>query len=191
MAHRRRADLVGVIEIYFGTIALIIVLIALARGYQRELGSTMIIMVAIFLLMLLEERLNPILTRVGTRVFALEETPGNQQLFLSGVYQLSFVAAVFAGYAGQTITFSGKPLPPPRGTIYTLAIGLINGYLIAGTLWYFQNAYDYPLSRFGLLKPEFTPLAEALIRVLPQYLMPSASLWMIPIAVLLLLRVRG
>lgn len=181
----------GVIEIYFGTIALIIVLIALARGYQRELGSTMIIMVAIFLLMLLEERLNPILTRVGTRVFALEETPGNQQLFLSGVYQLFFVAAVFAGYAGQTITFSGKPLPPPRGTIYTLAIGLINGYLIAGTLWYFQNAYDYPLSRFGLLKPEFTPLAEALIRVLPQYLMPSASLWMIPIAVLLLLRVRG
>ncbi|RME56336.1 MAG: hypothetical protein D6790_14840 [Caldilineae bacterium] len=181
----------GAIEIYFGTITLIIMLIALARGYHKELGSTMIIMVAIFLLRLVEEQFNPALTRLGAAFFPVSETPNEQQLFLSSVYLLFFVVAVFAGYAGQTITFAGKPLPPPRGTILTLVVGFINGYLIAGTVWYYQDAYGYPLSQFGLLKPEFSPVAQALIQVLPQNLMPSSSLWMIPIAVLLLIRVRG
>lgn len=180
----------GLLEVYFGTIAFIITLIGLARGYSRELGSTMIILVAIFLLLFAEDRLNPILSNLSRILFSIEEQ-GSQQFFLSSFYQLLFIIAVFAGYAGRTIIFTGDELPPPQGTILNILIGGINGYLIAGTLWYYHHAYGYPLSTFGWMSGDLSPIGSGLVRLLPQYLMPSPTLWMIPIAVLLLLRVRG
>jgi uncharacterized membrane protein required for colicin V production len=179
----------GPLEVYYGTIALIVTLIGLARGYSRELGSTMIILVAIFLLLFVENRLNPVL--LTTRSLLLNEEAISETLFLSLIYQISFVAAVFAGYAGKTITFRGKEIPPPQGTFLSIVVGALNGYLIAGTLWYYQHAYGYPFSTLGWFNPFLTDTAQVLIRLIPQYLLPSATLWMIPIAVLLLLRVRG
>lgn len=180
----------GLIEIYFGTIAFIVTLIGLARGYSRELGSTMIILVAIFLLLFLEERLNPILSTVGRMAFSVEG-PGAEQFFLSGFYQMLFIIAVFAGYAGRTIIFTGQELPPPQGTILNLVTGAINGYLIAGTLWYYQQAYGYPLFNLSWMNVDTSVAPEGLVRLLPQILIPYPTLWMLPIAVLLLLRVRG
>lgn len=178
----------GSLEVYYGTIALIIALIELARGYARALGSTMIIMVAIFLLLAIQEPVNPILIRVG-EIITGEEVP--EQLFLSIVYQLIFTIAVFAGYSGRTINFSGRQVPPPQGTILSILIGMLNGYLVAGTLWYYQHLFQYPFQMLDLITPVLTPTAEALVGILPQILLPSPALWMFPIAVLLLLRVRG
>ena len=181
----------GPLEVYFSTIAIIVTLIGLARGYARELGSTMIILVAIFLLLFAEERLNPLL--ITARNLFFEEDVLSEQLFLSLVYQISFIAAVFAGYAGKTIQLSGKPIPPPQGKALDLLIGGLNGYLIAGTLWYYQQVYGYPFDVLGWTNPLYinTPLASTLVRLLPQVLLPNATWWMVPIAVLLLLRVRG
>lgn len=181
----------GPLEIYFSTIALIVTLIGLARGYARELGSTMIILVAIFLLLFIEDRLNPLLLTARSLFFSPANLP--DPLFLSILYQLSFIVAVFAGYSGKTISFGGKPIPPPQGTALDLLIGALNGYLIAGTLWYYQQVYGYPFDVLGWMNPLYTntPLASALVRLLPQVLLPTATLWMVPIAVLLLLRVRG
>ncbi len=35
--------------------------------------------------------------------------------------------------------FGGKPMRPPEGTILSLLVGLLNGYLVAGTIWYYAN----------------------------------------------------
>ncbi|MEZ4834817.1 MAG: hypothetical protein R2873_22990 [Caldilineaceae bacterium] len=59
----------GPLEVYFITIAVIVALIGLARGYAQELGSTMIILVAIFLLLFVEERVNPLLINVRDVIF--------------------------------------------------------------------------------------------------------------------------
>src|SRR5690606_9812774 len=98
---------------------------------------------------------------------------------------------VFAGYSGKTITFRGNEVPPPQGTFLSMLVGALNGYLIAGTLWFYQHVYDYPFSTLGWFNASLTDTAQDLIPLLPQNLLPSATLWMIPIAVLLLLRVRG
>jgi hypothetical protein len=179
----------GSLEIYYGTIAFIVTLIGIARGYSKELGSTMIILVAIFLLMFTENRLNPILLSVRNFLWADGGLP--ETLFLSLVYQLFFVAAVFAGYSGRTITFGGTEVRAPQRNLLNLLIGGINGYLIAGTLWYYQHAYGYPFDTWGWTTQPLSGTAEVLVSLIPQYLLPTPSLWMIPIAVLLLLRVRG
>lgn len=178
--------------VYFGTIAIIVTLIGLARGYAKELGSTMIILVAIFLLLFVEERLNPLL--LTARGLFLDDTNSlSEPLFLSLIYQISFISAIFAGYAGKTIQFTGKPIAPPQGTMLDLLIGGLNGYLIAGTLWYYQLVYGYPFWALNWNIPlnAVSPLGFNAVQLLPQVLLPNPALWMVPIAVLLLLRVRG
>ena len=180
----------GLIEVYFGSIASIITLIGLAQGYARELGRSMIIIVAIFLLLYVEDRLNPILNSVWRMVFSTEDM-GAQQLFLSNFYLVIFVVIIFAGYAGRVITFSGQQWPMPHGAFLSCLVGAVNGYLISGSIWYYQHIYGYPLSSLGWINPELSPMATELIRYLPQNLMPSPTPWVIPIAILLLMRVRG
>ena len=68
---------------------------------------------------------------------------------LSNFYLVIFVITVFAGYAGRVITFSGREWPMPQGTVLSCLVGAINGYLISGSLWYYQHIYGYPLSSIG------------------------------------------
>jgi uncharacterized membrane protein required for colicin V production len=180
----------GLIEVYFGSIASIITLIGLAQGYARELGRSMIIIVAIFLLLYVEDRLTPILSSIWQMVFPTEDL-GAQQLFLSNFYLVIFVGTIFAGYAGRVITFGGQQWPMPHGAILSCLVGAVNGYLISGSLWYYQHKYDYPLSTLGWISPDLSPLAVELVGYLPQNIMPSPTPWVIPIAILLLMRVRG
>ena len=180
----------GLIEVYFGSIASIITLIGLAQGYARELGRTMIIFVAIFLLLYVEDKLNPILNSVWRLVFSAEDQ-GAQQFFLSNFYLVIFIITIFAGYAGRVITFSGQQWPMPQGAILSCLVGAINGYLISGSLWYYQHIYGYPLATLGWIDTNLSPIAVELVRYLPQNVMPSPTPWVIPIAILLLMRVRG
>jgi hypothetical protein len=179
----------GPLEVYYITIAVIVTLVGLARGYSKELGSTMIILVSIFLILFLQARLDPILLRVRGLVTDEQFLPDG--LFLSLFYQLFFISAVFAGYSGRTINFAGRELRPPQGTMLNLLIGALNGYLIAGTLWFYQHAFGYPFGPVGWGVPIFSDMTQSFIALLPQNLLPNPSFWMIPIAVLLLLRVRG
>ncbi len=162
----------GPLELYYGTIALIVTLVGMAHGYSRELGSTMIILVTIFLLLFVEDRLNPVFLVIRNLFLGSNIS---ESLFFSTLYQVIFVIAIFAGYSGKTISFGGREVPPPTGTLLNIAVGFLNGYLIAGTLWYYQHAYGYPFQALGWISPVFTSTAQGLIALLPQYLMPSAT----------------
>lgn len=189
----------GPVEGFFLTLAAIIVLIGLARGYQRELGNTVVFMSTILLYAVLYQYGSSYLLRIG-EIFA----PNSANAFLSFVLTVAFIAIVFASYAGRTFDFSGKPTPPPGGTLIDLAIGMLNGYLVAGTIWFLQAIFDYPMSRiFNWFVPngastaqQGTELARATIEAgqavwWPPVLFPNAVFWAIPIVILLILRVRG
>lgn len=180
----------GPIEITYITIGLIVTLIGLARGYVRELGSTLIILVAIFMLTYFEEQFSSVFGGIGERLFGLDDEADINAL-LSVIYSVVFVAIVFSAYAGRTLAFNGKPAPPPQGTILSLLIGLLNGYLIAGTLWYYQNAYDYPIGQWVTFENQLTDTAQTLVEYLPPSLFDSPVYWIVPVAILLIIRVRG
>jgi hypothetical protein len=179
-------------EGYFLTIAIIIALIGLARGYARELGSVMIILAGVFLLTVADDTLEGLLRSVGREAFKIaEDDVQRQNLFLSLIFELTFIGVVFASYAGKTIEFRGHPAPPPQGTLISLIVGLINGYLVSGTLWYYQYKYDYPLQALDIIRIDFAEASPNLVSLLPQNILPSPLYWMLPVALLLLLRARG
>lgn len=179
----------GPLEVIFGVIVIFITLVALARGYPKELGNTVIILATIFVLSFVETRVIDLIDDAALTLFANDVQATN--LFLSAVFQVFFVIAVFASYAGITFDFPGRPLPPPTGTLITLTIGLLNGYLIAGTLWYYQDRFQYPTQLLGIIQLPLTATGQAIIPLLPQNLFESPVYWMIPVAVLIILRVRG
>jgi uncharacterized membrane protein (Fun14 family) len=179
----------GPIEILYFTIGLIVTIIGLARGYVKELGSTLIIMVAIFLLTLFQDEINGVITNLGEDFFGITSTQINT--WLSLFYTVVFSIIVFMGYAGTTLTFPGVPAPPPQGTLLSLAIGLLNGYLIAGTLWYYQDEFGYPLGQLAGFDGQLTQRAQTLVEYLPPTLFDNPVYWIVPVAVLLIVRVRG
>lgn len=182
----------GPIEVIFFVIALMITLIGIARGYHKELGSTTIILVAIFVLTFFEITIEGILRSIVSRIVSIAGIPTTyQELILSLTFQIGFILIVFAGYAGVTLDYGGKPAKPPKGTIYSILIGGLNGYLISGTLWYYQHTFNYPAQLFGLIALPLTPTAEVMVTLLPQTLFPTPIYWMLPVAALLILRVRG
>jgi hypothetical protein len=180
----------GPVELIFISIGLVVALIGLARGYVKELGSTLIILVAIFILTFFQDQLSALLTTVGAAVGDDGETDSNE-LLLSTVYSIIFIVIVFGAYSGRTLNFTGTPAPPPQGTLISLLIGLLNGYLIAGTLWYYQHEFNYPIGQLVTFENTLTDTAQTLVAYLPPSLFDNPVYWIVPVAVLLIIRVRG
>jgi hypothetical protein len=180
----------GPVELIFISIGLVVTLIGLARGYVRELGTTLIILVAIFILTFFEAQLTALVTAIGGAFGGGDDT-GDNELLLSITYSLIFIIIVFGAYSGRTLNFTGTPAPPPQGTLISLLIGLLNGYLIAGTLWYYQHAYNYPIGQLVTFENTLTDTAQTLINYLPPTLFENPVYWIVPVAVLLIIRVRG
>ncbi len=179
----------GPIEVIFGVIAVFITLIGFARGYPKELGNTVIILATIFVLSFLQQRVLNLTDTVSEALLDGDAQAAN--LFMSSLFGGLFIVAVFASYAGITFDFQGRAAPAPQGALLSLAVGLLNGYLIAGTLWYYQDLFQYPLQAFGFIELPLTARGAELVTLLPQNLFESPVYWMIPVAALLILRVRG
>ncbi|HRJ40373.1 MAG: hypothetical protein KJZ86_24535 [Caldilineaceae bacterium] len=183
----------GPIETYFATIAIIFVFISVARGYAKELSTTIIILVAIFLLDVIDGRLNPLLLALVSTIFPdFDRASAAADTLLCVVYSVAFIGSVFANYSGNSLNLGGSQAAPPVGTYISILVGLMNGYLVAGTLWFYQALYDYPLKFFGRgIEQPLSSTAQAMVELLPQKLALNAGYLMIPIAVILLLRARG
>ena len=158
----------GPIEFAFLALWIVFGIIGWVRGFFRELGITVIIFATLIAIYLLDRFLVP---RVPSMLaFAIDV----------GV----LIFGVLIAYQGQTITYSGKDLPGWEGDIWGIAIGLFNGWLVIGTLWYYINKYNYPLIT---IQPPLTGLAMTLLSYLPFNFIPAGQLQYFLIGALLFL----
>ncbi len=167
----------GPIETLWGVVVLIFVVIALVRGYHKELGVTVLLLIVLFLELqfgdAVEARLKAqILPRVISALGGDPKTSVElENLLLLLIYQGLLIAVVFATYAGRTFSFPGAPPRGAEGTFFNIIVGLVNGYLFTGTLWYYLHKYDYPyLKQWGLFDP--TLLTERALHML-RYVPPA------------------
>ena len=179
----------GPVEALFVTIQLVIALVGMVRGYARELGNTLVFMTAIFFLQYVGQYADPRLNSFTEGTLGLAPSSEGQNTFLFFLYVGVFLAIVFASYAGKTLDFGGRQLRPPEGTILSLLVGLLNGYLVAGTIWYYADRFGYPLLNVDTSR--YSETALFMKQYLPQTIAVSPVAWMVPVALLILLRVRG
>lgn len=173
----------GPVQYVYLTIAIIIALIGLARGYDKELGNSIIFMITIALLGFVEQNYEVGIQNLTQRIFG----GGTTSTFLFLLYSIVFIIVVFSSYSGITFSYGGTPLRGFGGQVLSLLVGLFNGYLVAGTLWHYANKYGYPL----LGVTQLDPSQQSALRLLPQTIFPNTLYWVVPAAILLILRVRG
>ena len=107
------------------------------RGWTKELIGTAGTVLGLFAIFQFDSLFR------GTIFVAL--TPDQVFLVQSGI----FLAIVFVAYQTQTLVGDGR-----RGSdrfqngILGGIVGFFNGYLVAGTLWYFLDINEYPLEQF-------------------------------------------
>jgi uncharacterized membrane protein YjgN (DUF898 family) len=180
----------GPMEYLWLTIFVIFVLIAFVRGYNKELGTTTLLFVALFLITYFGvPKLPDIISNVYQKIFSTPLPERTLQHVMASGLSLAFIAIIFASYAGDTFAFKGTPAKGFRGFLFNLLVGMMNGYLIAGTLWYLQDYFHYPITDFGILKLPLTQPGETIAGYLPPYVVPPIF-WAVLVGVMLIFRVR-
>lgn len=157
------------IEVYFFTAVFIFTLIALVRGFLKELGVTTVMVVALFLLKqfgaILEATVQKAMT-VGA-VQSIMPSSAQGDPMQAAVFILFLIFAAFISYHGETLAFSGKAPKGGEGILLTAMIGAANGYLIAGSIWYYLDKFGYPFTFMQLKAEHLSGLAKAMVPYLP------------------------
>jgi uncharacterized membrane protein required for colicin V production len=152
------------IEVFFGAIVLMFALIGVARGFLRELGVTTVLMFLLFFL----SQFEPQLDKGMARLMSTNVVPAAERDLWQCVLFVFVVAAVaFVSYQGETLSFSGQAPQGAQGVVLGLVTGLLNGYLIAGSIWFYMHKFDYPIEVLGFSTAALSELAQGLIAYLP------------------------
>lgn len=167
------------IEVLWISLVLFFGVIGIVRGFLRELGVTTTVLAAIYVISeFLEGRglMNKLLGRAGEMApafgaFIAEDPRISLVKFVLYLLFMAFVA--FISYHGETLAFGGEPPKGLAGSLLGLMVGLLNGYLIVGTIWYYLDAFDYPIEMFELFEPPLRPFAETLRAYLLLNLIPD------------------
>ena len=103
-------------------------------------------------------------------------------------YTLVIAVWVYFMYAGQTLSFAGT-WPPNRvtGTVFDVTAGLLNGWLVIGTWWFYSDELGYPFDRWGLYGGALSNRAVQLLRFTPQAVIPDGYGTVLVGAILILL----
>ncbi len=177
----------GPIEVLFGSLLVVFLFIGVIRTYPKELGVTITVLAALYILYRFGTTVLSYLERalqlVGIRITG---TPNERFIELS-IYMLFLIFIVFISYQGITLDFPGKPPKGATGVLLNLSSGFLNGYLILGTMWYYLDRFGYPLQQYGLFRPPLSPVAQRLITLLPQNLLPQPDLVFLGFLLLLLI----
>jgi hypothetical protein len=169
----------GPVEIIFIVIVLLFGAVGVVRGYNRELGVTVMLLLALFVLVFVEIQFPTGLQRF----LALIAGPGAQQQAVAKalLYTFFLVLMVFISYQGETLSYPGAA----RSPVLSFFAGLLNGYLFAGSVWYYLAEANWP---FLNIQAPFTDAYRAMVRLLPPVVLDWRYL-IVLIVILLILRV--
>lgn len=156
------------VETFWIGFALIFATVGVVRGFLKELGVTLVLIVTLFGLTRIMSNQQTILDFVSVRLKlpVVSQWIDRPEVWLA-FYSFTILGAVFIAYQGYVITYPGENPKGIQGTLLALLVGFINGYLVAGSLWFYVNLYKDPVEKLGLLRLPYTSVAERLIPVLP------------------------
>jgi uncharacterized membrane protein required for colicin V production len=156
------------IEYLWLTLIAVFGVVGMARGLYKELGVTTILLLSLFVLKFAWERLG----EQGAAAFS-SQAPASTVMALYYIVTIVFVA--YISYEGFSLTFPIRQTQGFSKGILGLPGGLLNGYLIVGTIWdvLYQAEYlslELPLGSTGetiAISNYLTELHNMLVQYMP------------------------
>lgn len=158
------------IELVWLIIVLLFGLIGVVRGFLKELGVTTVMVIMLFAVTFFEGKITPMLTKVAVRV-----APNDLAAFQAAFWVVLITVTAFVSYQGQTLAFEGAAVKGALGVFFNLATGLVNGYLIAGSIWFYLDRLGYPL--LNISRDALSPTARMLVPMMPPQLLAPFLLY--------------
>ncbi len=121
------------------------------------------LLLALFILELIDERYPDSFERL---LVSVTGATGSAQNLRTGLFCAFLILIAYISYEGETLSFPGKG----RSTFFSLGTGLLNGYLFAGSLWYY-------LDRAGWLSLPVTQPFTAFYQQAVKFLPPAIFQW--------------
>lgn len=165
----------GPIEFFFLTLIVLMGIVGLARRSNRELGVTTLLLLTLFVITFVETEVNEQVMALASRI-GISENEFTEAFDLVAVALLLFVG--FISYQGETLVFPGSG----SGAL-GLVLGLINGYLLFGSVWHYLAQAGYP---FVEVVPDFSPVYELLVPLLPPAILSWPYFVFLAVAMLIL-----
>ena len=150
-------------------LALILVfgITGMVRGLWKELGVTTILLLSLFVLKFAWER-------VGSQIIGALPVQASTETVMALFYVITISFIAFISYEGITLRFPIQEMKGIGKALFGLPGGLLNGYLIIGTIWDAINQAAYlglsvPLGSTGTMAP-ISEYLTSLHNMLAQYL---------------------
>ncbi len=183
----------GAIELLWAVVILFFIFIALVRGFQQELGTTIVILLASVVLFFLAPRMDKAITTKIAPQFGWNAKSEAVYAVELGLILVLFAISILGNYSGWGLTPSG--VPKPKGVTrlgVNVTIGAANGLLVVSFVWFFLEHYHYPyLKSYKLFYPEemshFSREMAAVLSTSLTHLFGAQVMWVAVISIVLLL----
>lgn len=169
------------IEYFWIIIVLLFGIVGIIRTYPKELGVTTMSVAALLLLLQFGQKI----------ITALQNHFGDQfewllsARFVASFYIVVFLLVIYISYQGITLTFKGTLPTGVLSSVLGFVVGLLNGYFIAGTVWFYLHKYGYPFSLVDATK--LSALAKRIIEFLPPKVFEPQPGYLLALLLLLLI----
>lgn len=169
------------IELMLGASVVFFAVLGLVRGFLKELGVTLPLLVMLLLMTQVEQLIGegkmPELIGDALDVVGANIGLDTQRLLLVAIYTVIVGVVTYVSYHGETLAFRGKPPGRVLGWSLGALVGAVNGYLFSGTIWFYLDKYQYPVDRYAWFNSELmTPFARDMLPLLPPALLSGLML---------------
>ena len=155
--------------------------IGMLRGWAKELLVAFAVVVAL--------TLNFLLKRYAPVVSTLPDT----DVTLFWIREIVLITLVYFGY--QTVISMARLQAGARrerlqDSLFGFVLGGINGYLVAGSTWFYVDAANYQFGNIFLAPPaELLPKIEAMVAILPPHVLGEPTIYFASVVVLIFILV--
>jgi hypothetical protein len=171
----------GPVEIVFLVVIALFGAIGVVRGWQRELGVTTMLLLTLFVIEFV------LTTPLGARVETLLSGLGVDEAQIVTLQSLVAVGLLllvtFISYQGLGLVYPGSG----KNNFLSLLIGLLNGYLFAGSTWYYLARANWPLT--NVTEP-FSAFYDFFSQILPPAIFPWQFFILLAVAMLIIRVIR-
>ena len=133
------------VEYFWLVLILVFGIIGMVRGLWKELGVTTVLLLSLFVLKFGWEH-------IGSKIVGALPGQFTQETTRALYYSVSVLFVAFISYEGISLEFPVKEMKGISKAIFGLPGGLLNGYLIIGTIW----DVVYQANYMGLRVPQGT-----------------------------------
>jgi uncharacterized membrane protein required for colicin V production len=148
------------VEYFWGILFIVFGIIGMARGLLKELGATTILLLSLFALKLGWDQ-------VGARIVEAVQDKAPDDTIMAAYFGIAILFVAFISYEGVVLQFPMKKLAGAAKAIFGLMGGLLNGYLIIGTIWDVVAQANYFRPTTMVLSGNLSDLHNSIVQYLP------------------------